>query len=153
MCLYLCNTDEDDEDGGRAAVGPLQVLAASVFRQHPSGDELLELLAAAHLPVAVGSVRSRPERFAVAVHGERLLLLEVDLLHRCSEPSTEKPNQTVDQMHLICFISKNTPEQWARSKLTTIKTNILMDYPAFKKKRKRWESQQDITEYYSLMQY
>lgn len=91
MCLYLCNTDEDDEDGGRAAVGPLQVLAASVFGQHPSGDRLLELLTAAHLPVAVQLVLSSPEGFAVAVHGERLLLLEVDLLHRCSEPSTEKP--------------------------------------------------------------
>lgn len=75
MCLYLCNTDEDDEDGGGAAVGPLQVLAASVFGQHPPGDRLLELLTAAHLPVAVGSVLSSPERFAVAVHRERLLLL------------------------------------------------------------------------------
>lgn len=100
MCLYLCNTDEDDEDGGRAAVGPLQVLAASVFGQHPSGDGLLELLAAAHLPsVAVGSVLSSPERFAVAVHGKRLLLLEVDLLHRCSEPSTEKPRDASQTDH------------------------------------------------------
>lgn len=53
---YLCNTDQDDEDGRRTAVGSLQVLAAHVLRQHPLGDGVLELVAASHLPAAIGPV-------------------------------------------------------------------------------------------------
>lgn len=97
---YLCNTDEDDEDGGRAAVGPLQVLAASIFRKHPSGDGLLELLTAAHRPATVGSVPSSPERFTVAVYREGLLLLQVDLFHRCPKPATENTEREYG-MHMI----------------------------------------------------
>lgn len=83
---YLCNTDEDDEDGRRAAVCPLQVLAADVLRQHPSGDGLLELLTAPHLSAAVGLV---PDPSLISVHGKRLLLLEVDVPHHCSGPTQQ----------------------------------------------------------------
>lgn len=92
---YLSNTDEDDEDGGRAAVGPLQVLAASIFRKHPPGDELLELFTTPHLPVTIGPVIPATERFAIAVHGKRLLLLEVDLLHHSACPGQQITESTV----------------------------------------------------------
>lgn len=84
---YLCYADEDDEDGRRAAVGPLQVLAAGVFRKHPSGDSMLELLTTSQLPVTIGPVFPGSELSSVAVHGKRLQLLEVDGRHRRSSPT------------------------------------------------------------------
>lgn len=44
---YLYQTDEDDEDGGRAAIGSFQVLFPVVFWEHPLGDGQVEPLAAA----------------------------------------------------------------------------------------------------------
>ena len=80
---YLCNTDEDDEDGGRAAVGSFQVFAAGVFWKHPFGDKQMELLITSDLFFAVGLVLCEPEPPPISVHGERLLLLDVVVLHHC----------------------------------------------------------------------
>lgn len=86
---YLSNTDEDDEDGGRAAVGPFQVLLAGIYWKHPLGDWLLEPLTASHRSVAVILARCAPELLPISVHGKRLLLLEVDVLHHGSSPTRQ----------------------------------------------------------------
>lgn len=82
----LCNTDEDDEDGGRAAVGPFQVLAADVCWKHPFGDRVLELLTTSHLSATVRLVPCAPERSPISVDRKRFLLLDVNVLHHCVSP-------------------------------------------------------------------
>lgn len=81
--IYLCNTDEDDEEGGRAAVGALQVRVAGVFWKHPFGNQVLELLAASHLPPPIRLLRSAPQAPPILGGFEGLLLLQVDVPHHC----------------------------------------------------------------------
>lgn len=105
---HLCNADEDDEDGRRAAVGTLQVCVAGVCGKHPFGDGSLEPLTTSQLPVSIGLVSSRRPGPPIPVQGQRVLLFNVNVLHHF--PGTRRKLDSVG-LHYRDVIRTTQKEQ------------------------------------------